>query len=497
MVRIERDPAVVGAFLSDAAHVSGGHADGVAFPASSGEVAALVRSSAVVLPVGAQSSLTGGATPRGGIVLSTRALAHVEPQPDGTVRVGAGVPLARLQRELAVRGAWYPPAPTFDGAFAGGTVATNAAGAATFKYGSTRAWVEELTVVLADGTVLDVRRGERLASAGGVLEVPLASGSAVRVPVPTYHMPGTAKLSAGYFARQGMDLVDLFIGSEGTLGVITAVTLRTRPIPRRVVALITCADDDEAGTVSAALRTATRADAQDAPLDVAAIEYMDASSLSFVADQHFARTGLLRPAAGAALLLVQLEVDDVERTLHGLQTLLDRCGVAADPIVTAPGDDRSAQRLFDLREAVPAGVNAAVAATKARLGDGIEKTAGDFVVPFPALAESIALYRRVFRDHGLRGALWGHVSDGNLHPNVIPSSLDDVRRGREALLAMARGVIAMGGSPLAEHGVGRVALKQRLLVELYGEQGVAEMRAVKQALDPEWKLAPGVVFPRT
>jgi D-lactate dehydrogenase (cytochrome) len=111
------------------------------------------------------------------------------------------------------------------------------------------------------------------------------------------------------------------------------------------------------------------------------------------------------------------------------------------------------------------------------------------------MAECLALYRGCFERRGLTYAIWGHLSDGNLHPNVMPASLEDVVRGREALLEIAKGVIAMGGSPLAEHGVGRSALKQQMLRELYGERGVDAMRAVKRSLDPSWKLSPGVLFP--
>jgi D-lactate dehydrogenase (cytochrome) len=134
-----------------------------------------------------------------------------------------------------------------------------------------------------------------------------------------------------------------------------------------------------------------------------------------------------------------------------------------------------------------------VAATKQTHPD-VEKTAGDMIVPFHRLAESVALYRTAFETRGIDYAIWGHVSDGNLHPNVVPHSFEDVRRGRKAILEMARRVVAMGGAPLAEHGVGRSALKQQLLRELYGPEGIDQMRAVKRALDPEWKLAPGVLF---
>src|SRR5687767_2308117 len=133
---IETDPAIVSSFLSDAAHVPGGFAAGVAFPTSTADVAALVAGATRVLPVGAQSSLTGGATPRGEVVLSTRALTSIDITSRSHVTVGAGVPLAVLQRALAAEGLYYAPVPTYDGAFVGGTIATNAAGAATFKYGS-------------------------------------------------------------------------------------------------------------------------------------------------------------------------------------------------------------------------------------------------------------------------------------------------------------------------------------------------------------------------
>jgi D-lactate dehydrogenase (cytochrome) len=494
---VDRDPAIVSSFLSDAAHVPGGFAAGVAFPRSETEVAALVTSAERLLPVGAQSSLTGGATPRGELVLSTRALSTIGSTGGDTIRVGAGVPLAAFQATLAAAHRYYPPVPTFDGAFVGGTIATNAAGAATFKYGSTRPWVVGLTVVLAGGDLLDIRRGDVTASPDGLFEIGLPSGRVLVVPVPTYRMPDVAKLSAGYHARPGMDLIDLLIGSEGTLGIVIEATLRVIPRPRRAVALIRCDEEAQAVGVTAALRhDASETWSGRGSLDVSAIEYMDARALTAVADEVFARVNVPRPAGDSVMLMVQIEVGpDEAGALARLQELLDSCGVAEDAIVTAPGDDRGAQRLFDLREAVPAGVNALVAVAKARAHPDIEKTAGDMVVPFARLAESLALYRRAFESRGLDYAIWGHVSDGNLHPNLIPRTFDDMTRGREAIFEIARGVIDMDGAPLAEHGVGRSTLKQRLLRELYGDEGIEQMRAVKRALDPDWKLAPGVLFP--
>ena len=429
--------------------------------------------------------------------MSTRALTDITRLPDQMVRVGSGVPLAELQRVLAVDGLYYPPVPTYDGAFVGGTIATNAAGAATFKYGSARQWVEALTLVLADGSLVEIHRGEVTASPDGWFELQSSSGNILRVPVPTYVMPDVTKLSAGYFARPGMDLIDLFIGSEGTLGIVADATLRVIPLPRRCVVLVTCDSDRQATAVTAALRReAASSWCGKGALDVSAVEFMDSRALAVVPDKALSRAGVGRPVGTAVLLLVQIEVAGREdEALQHMDAVLDACGVHADPQLALPGDERGAARLFELREAVPAWVNALVAAAKARVHPDIEKTAGDLVVPFERLEESLALYRQTFERCGLEYALWGHVSDGNMHPNVLPRSLADVGRGKAAILDIARRVVALGGAPLAEHGVGRSALKQQLLRELYGERGIEEMRVVKRALDPEWKLAAGVLFP--
>jgi D-lactate dehydrogenase (cytochrome) len=351
-------------------------------------------------------------------------------------------------------------------------------------------------VVLSDGSILDLKRGDVAASSDGHFEIDFANARSATVRVPTYRMPAVPKLSAGYFAAPGMDLVDLFVGSEGTLGVVVDATLRVIARPARCVAIVVCTSEAQALDVTAALRDAARrAWNREGPLDVSAIEFVDAASLALLDDAPFVRAQLERPAHGSTLLIVQLEVDtDEDDALDALRDVLDACGVSADPMLAMPGDDRGAARLIELREAVPAAVNARVAAAKATLHPDIQKTAGDLIVPFDRLGDSLRLYREAFSRRGLHVAVWGHVSDGNLHPNVIPASLTDVEKGRDALREIAAAVIEMGGAPLAEHGVGRSPLKQSFLLQMYGERGIDEMRAVKRALDPDGKLAAGVLF---
>ena len=411
----------------------------------------------------------------------------------------AGVALLTLAQVLRTHGLFFPPTPTYDGAFVGGVTATNAAGARTFKYGTTRAFVRSLSVVLANGDVLDVEREQCQAADDGRLEIELVNGDVARLAIPTYAMPRVPKHSAGYHAEPRMDLVDLFLGSEGTLGVITEVELRVMPEPARCLGWLALKDEAAVLRFAAALREdAHRAWRGEAGgIDVASIESMDRRSLELLREDGSDReAGLVVDAEAAAALLFEIETradsDAALERLHG------RVESFADPsslVVALPGDTRRTQTLFSLREGVPLALNRRVEDAQRRVDPRIHKLAADMIVPFGALGEALAGYRGAFAKRGLDHAIFGHLSDGNLHANAIPHSYADVEQGQAAILEMGDLVMRLGGSPMSEHGVGRNRVKQELLRRLYGEAGIAEMRRVKAALDPEWKLAPGVLFP--
>jgi len=315
-----------------------------------------------------------------------------------------------------------------------------------------------------------------------------------------------------------MDLIDLFIGSEWTLGVIVEVILKTAALPAGTCrAFVPVASEEAAIALVGELRLAaatTWRSRDPRGIDLAAIEHLDARSIAVIREDGVDRKlDITLPSGAAVALLIDLELPvtastealwaqlESARDPAGADTplarfcrLLDRAGVLDDTEIALPDDRARANAFAELREAVPAGVNRRIAQAKQRDAE-ISKTAADMIVPFDRFGDMMRECRRLFADRELDLAVWGHISDGNVHPNVMPRTADDMRKGREAILELGRVVIEMGGCPLAEHGVGRNPIKQELLRQLYGETGVNAMRAIKLSLDPQGLLASGVIFP--
>jgi D-lactate dehydrogenase (cytochrome) len=316
-----------------------------------------------------------------------------------------------------------------------------------------------------------------------------------------------------------MDLIDLFVGSEGTLAVIVDATLRVLPErPALAMALVPAPSEAVALALVGVLRRASAAtwrthDTQG--IDVAAIEHLDRRCLEILREDGADRRNDITLTADAELLLlIQLELpagttaatayDDIANALapsapdrpltRFCRTLADH-GVLDQTELAMPGDERRLRQCLALREAAPTGVNRRVGDAKRDVDPRMEKTAADMVVPFDRFGEMMAIYRDGYTRRGLDYAIWGHISDGNVHPNVIPRRYADIEAGKDAILEFGREAARLGGCPLAEHGVGRSPLKQALLRQFYGDAAIDEMRAIKRSLDPDNKLAPGVILP--
>jgi D-lactate dehydrogenase len=431
--RFREGREVVDRFDRDQSHLSEPPV-GVVAPADAESVQWLVlwarRHRVPLVARGGGTSLDGESVPPpGGLVLDLLGWNRViEITPgDGVVRVDPGVLNHDLQRALAPDH-FFPPNPgSWRSSTVGGNVATNASGPRSFRYGPTRAWVRAAQVVLGTGELLSV--GSR-----------------------------AAKRSLG------PDLLHLLVGSEGTLGIFTELTLAIAPRPVRRAGLVVPLPEGIAlGSIARGLDRERRN-------GLSAVEYLDAICAAALAQVPGARI-----PAGAALLLLEVESDDEAeefRRLEGLVALLRKIGIAADASVYPSADE-----LWDLR-------GASGSALDRELGPRVRE---DVCVPITRLDELVSSIDRIARDAGVRAAVFGHLGEGNLHPNFVvpPGSVEG-----EALRArLVRDCLRLGGSLSGEHGIGRV--KRDLLIDQVGAGGRSLLGRVKSACDPDGILNPG------
>ena len=443
--------------VTDASGYSG-HADRLVAPRDDAELMAVLaeaRENHIPLTIaGAGTGVTGGRVPRGGWSVSLEEFSTLEIG-DGIARVGAGVLLKDVHAAAARTKQFYAPDPTETWASIGGTIATNASGSRSFRYGGTRAHVMGLRVALMDGRVLEMRRGDRIDFA-----------------VPALPVPRTTKHTAGYFLRPGMDWVDLFIGSEGTLGVVMTAELRLLPEPKELLAAVVFfAREDEA------LQAVDDWRAVD---ELRMIEYFDGPSLALLR----ARYPEIPVAAQAALLIEQEILDERELDrwadrLEAAGALLEASWFGASP------DDRERFRRF--RHTLPELVNDTVRR------NGCLKMGTDFAVPIYRNREMLAIYRReceaVFPG---RYVIFGHIGDAHLHVNLLPANEVESNRARDLMIQFAKEAVALGGTVSAEHGLGK--RKAHLLPIEFTREQIEAMKDVKRRLDPDWLLGQGNLF---
>lgn len=511
-----------------------GEAQTVSFPTDEEQVRAILRQlhedATPVTVQGGRTGLAAGAVPHGGHVLNLSKMnrclgmrvqdagAASEPsaaenpagQPVFFVSVQPGVVLSQLRKDLedknmATAGwdaqslaAWerfceapeqfFPTDPTETSATIGGIVACNASGARSFSYGPARPHVSALRVVLSDGDALELRRGETHAE-GSRLTLVTESGRAVEVDLPTYAMPH-AKNASGYYAAPDMDAVDLFVGSDGTLGVITEVELALLPVPA-VTWGVSCFLPSERAALD--LTVLVRENLSCA----AAIEYFDADALDILRVQKAQSTAFasLPAIADDARCCVYVELacgseEEAYEALYRLGGLLTQVGGSEEATwVGRTALDREAQRFF--RHAVPESVNMLIDERR-KADPTITKLGSDMAVPDEHLHEVVAMYRRTLAEEGLQTAVWGHIGDNHLHVNVLPRDHEDYARGKALYQRWAQTVSDLGGAVSAEHGVGK--LKRDFLRTMYGEEAIAQMAHAKLQLDPLGQLGRGNLF---
>lgn len=482
-------------YLADASNLAGGHAARVVFPETAEDVAGvLVAASREGVPVtvsGAGTGLVGGRVPFGGIVLATDKLRRigeiVKDASGGRATAEAGVVLADFQRAVEARGLLYPPDPTERSCYLGATVATNSSGARTFKYGSTRRYIRRLQIALPTGDVLDLVRGELFADTDGRLRIPLGNGRrSIEAQLPAYQMPQTRKHAAGYYVAPGMDAIDLFIGSEGTLGVVCEIEAALLAKPEGVLGGVVFfrAEEKLLAFVRAAHAASldTRRENLCGALDARALEFFDAEALSFLREKF-----PLIPAAAQGAIFFEQETTGAteEDLLNAWLALLERHEAALDASWFAT-NERDGARLREFRHALPVLVNEWLAR------HGQRKVSTDMSVPDEAFPAMLNFYQETLRASRLQYVIFGHIGDNHVHVNILPRDDRQATQAREIYRQFIERAVRFGGTISAEHGVGKI--KRDYLRALYGDEHVRRMAALKRAFDPACILGRGNMF---
>ncbi|PRY70024.1 glycolate oxidase [Glaciihabitans tibetensis] len=412
----------------------------IVFPANTEDVAAIVAIAAAhhvpVVPQGARTGLAGGANAVAGcLVLNTTRMNKIigVDRDDQTATVQAGVRTIALARAASAVGLFYPPDPgSWRASTIGGNVATNAGGMLSVKYGVTGNFVRQLTVVLADGSV--VRTGQR-----------------------------TIKGVAAY------DLTALLVGSEGTLGIVTEITVGLLPAPAAAFGV-----SATFATVAEALAAASVIVASSRRPSV--LEYLDGACITAI-NAYDPASAL--PAGTAALLLIQS--DEAGRAADDVRTYAETLRAGGATAVVIASDAVALDELMNARRLLHP-------ALQAVRGASLNE---DITVPRSQLPTLLSSLEQISAELAIPIAVGGHLGDGNLHPIVgfDPSSEVDVAAAQEAYARIIRLAISLGGSATGEHGIG--VLKQDHLDDELGPVLRALQERVKHAFDPDGIMNPG------
>lgn len=485
-------------YLSDASNMPGGHAERLFIPESAAEIAEILREASEkrigVTVSGARTGTVGGAIPFGGFLISTEKLNKIKEinRDELYAVVESGVVLTDLQKAVEAENLFYPPDPTEWSCQIGGTVATNASGARSFKYGATRKYVRRLEVVLPNGEILRLKRGEFI-SDNGYIELKTTNGSAIKAKLPTYEQPDVRKNTSGYFSGTAVDAVDLFVGSEGTLGIITEIELGLLPEPEGIFSGVVFFKNEtdllnfvnEARKLSFDTRNNRVQNSETEnrnSIDASFIEYFDEKALKFISEKF---PEVPSDAKGAIFFEQETSAESEDELFEQWNALLEKYAADLDSswFTTSVQD---AAKMREFRHALPVAVNERIVRYKQK------KVGTDMAVPDVHFASFLKFYKAKLDESGLDYVVFGHIGDNHLHANILPKDDAEARKARHLYGRFIAQAIMLGGTISAEHGIGKH--KAKYLDAQYGERYLNEMAELKRAFDPRGILGRGNMF---
>ncbi len=511
------------AYLTDESKLSPQPFDYLFFPMDESELAAILKQMSAqnikVTIAGARTGLVGGCVPRKGALVSLENFDRVKSvtwDPNAEewwIQCQCALDLRSLNQQLASKklpdiancgdpqaldalkrfkedpdNYIYPPDPTEMSASIGGTVATNASGARTYRYGPTRDWVRGIRVMLSNGEILNIPRGKYFASPAGEFTVFDSKGNELGVKLPTYRMPHT-KNTAGFFAAPRMDLIDLFIGSEGCFGVITEVTVALLKREEKISLVQFLGSDEQAIELVDSLRNDER-------IQLDFLEFYSGSALDLlqqrqVQDPKSVDMPPIPEHAGAALFFeFSFEAMADKPDYNLLEEAIISCGASISDSWAAY-ENRELQRLKDFRHILPETINAIIAERKKQYPE-LHKLGTDLAVPDEHLRDMWQIYSDGLETADLEWVAFGHIGNNHIHINILPRNEIELQKGLALYEHFAAKAVEFGGTVSAEHGIGKMKIK--FLELMYRPHHLNEMQAVKLALDPGRLLNPGNIF---
>lgn len=467
-----------------------GFAETISFPENDEDVISVLKEMHTLgKPVtvqGSRTGLSGGAVPLEGHVINLQKMDSIlasrplEADDSYALTVQAGLLLSSLEEHLqnsSLSRYFFPPDPTETTASIGGIIACNSSGAASYLYGPARRYVNKLKVILADGTVLNLKRGQSKAS-GRLFSINTDDMKHLHGRIPGYSMPNV-KNSAGYFAADDLDILDLFIGSEGTLGIITQAELILRPRPLLtwgMFFMLVSASDSVKFTESLKQKG----------LPLMSIEYFDPRSMEFVREQIPFKEG----SCGVYTQLIGDDEAGLTRVMLDIAVIADEYGISEDDIFTACSKEHM-DLIKQARHCVPEGINRLVDETRKTHPD-VTKLASDIAVPDGRLNDMMDIYMKDLSKNDLIHAIFGHIGDNHLHVNIVARNSTEYMTGKSLIRSWCESAVSFGGTMSAEHGTGK--LKKDYLRLMYSDADIDEMKNLKMVFDNKNILGRGNIF---
>ena len=481
---IKTDKSNFETYLADAANIMG-NCEKVYLVENENEISELLKecnkSKTQVTVSGARTGLAGGSVPDEGILISLEKLNKIV-SIDEKLKIAfvqPGVRLGDFQNEIQKLKLFYPPDPTEVNCSIGGTVSTNASGARSFKYGATREFIHSLKIILPNGNKINIIRGEYFLpeneSSFEINELDI-----IKFTPPDYPMP-EVKHAAGYFSKPNMDLIDLFIGSEGTLGIVTEIGLKLIDLPVNILSMIIFFDDEE-NIFSFVDSVKIKSKSKNDVLDLREIEFFDKYSLRKLKSDF---PNIMDNAQGAIWIEQEYNEEDEESLLNEIDELVLKFKGDAENLWFALNGKERAE-LKNFRHQLPLKVNDIISSRK------LIKVGTDTSVPDKKFAEYYSFITDLFESNNIEYVAYGHIGNSHLHFNMLPKSREELKFCRELYGQICTKALEFNGTISAEHGIGK--LKTKYLLEMFGEQNILQMARIKKSLDPNKLLNVGNIF---